>query len=70
MEQERAYLAKTLEIIKDRQTQLEQSQKAIKKEFKQTIKVHGEDFREISRGDDLSNSFNIIFTNNNSECLL
>ena len=58
MENEKAYLYRTLELINERQNQLKQRQKKTDKEFNQTIKAHGEDFREISRGDDLSNSFN------------
>lgn len=58
MEKEKQYLAKTLEVLQQKKEKLFQKIESDKKVMKKEITFHGEDFRELSRGQDLSNSFN------------
>ena len=57
MKKEREYLAKTLEIIKNKNEKLLQKLSNTNSKFKKIMEEHGEDFRDLSRGGDLSNSF-------------
>lgn len=57
MEKEKEYLAKTLNIIKNNKEKLIQKVAKVNSVFRQKIKEHGEDFKDLERNDDLSNSF-------------
>lgn len=57
MEKEKEYLAETLEIIKNKQTKLVDKIGSINSKLKEEILRHGEEYGDLSRGGDLSNSF-------------
>lgn len=60
MEKEKEYLSKTLDIIQEKKNGLIDKISKVQKKMGKEISAHGEDFRELSRGSDLSNSFSSL----------
>lgn len=58
MDKEKQYLEKTQDVLKKKQEALLNQINSSKINMKQEIDYHGDDFKELSRGKDLSNSFN------------
>lgn len=58
MEKEKEYLARVLGVLQNKKDNLEKGIQKINKQFQEKIQAHGEDFRDLSRGEDLSNAFN------------